>query len=162
MRSPSSSSSAAFLRGTLRKISAMIMNGKTPTLISGVPNVAFSLAITRSHASASPSAPARQCPRAAHSTGLPSSPMSVNSAGNFVVVSRCLWISGTSAANPARLPPELNVVSWVHARTTQRTASSSRARVPNAARRSSSTSSESALRVSGWSSAMVATPPATS
>ena len=87
--------------------------------------------------------------------------MSVNSAGNFVVVSRCLWISGTSAANPARLPPEENVVSCVEASTTHRTASSSRARV-NAARRSSSTSSESALRVSGWSSARVATPSATS
>ena len=33
------------------------MNGNTPTLISGVPNVAFSDATIRSQASASPSAP---------------------------------------------------------------------------------------------------------
>src|SRR5919109_778973 len=47
-------------------MSAMIMNGNTPTLISGVPNVAESLATTRSQASASPSAPASTWPYAAH------------------------------------------------------------------------------------------------
>ena len=57
------------------------MNGKTPTLISGVPKVAASLATIRSQASASPSAPARQWPLTAQMTGLPSSPMSVNSRG---------------------------------------------------------------------------------
>src|SRR5256885_1857808 len=57
----------------------MIMNGNTPTLISGVPKRADSLATIRSHASASPSAPARTCPLAAHRAGLPSSPTSVNS-----------------------------------------------------------------------------------
>src|SRR3954462_8625226 len=45
-------------------MSAMIMNGKTPTLISGVPNVAVSLATIRSQASATPSAPARTWPPA--------------------------------------------------------------------------------------------------
>jgi hypothetical protein len=68
-----------------------------------------------------------------------------------------LCTSGASAANPARLPPLENTFSCVEVRTTQRTASSSRAR-SKAAIRSSSTSSESALRVSGWSSAIVATP----
>ena len=52
------------------------MNGKTPTLISGVPNVAPSLATIRSHASASPSAPASTWPLAAQIVGLPSSPIS--------------------------------------------------------------------------------------
>ena len=132
------------------------MNGKTPTLISGVPKVACSLATTRSQASASPSAPARQWPLTAQITGLPSSPMSVNSRGKRSVAT-CLCTSGTSAAKPARLPPELNVVSCVEASTTQRTASSSRA-ASKAAMRSPSSSSDSALRVSGWSMAMVATP----
>ena len=57
------------------------MKGKTPTLISGVPKVAFSPATTRSQASASPSAPARQWPLTAQITGLPSSPMTVKSRG---------------------------------------------------------------------------------
>ena len=82
--------------------------------------------------------------------------MSVNSRGKRSVA-MCLCTSGTSAAKPARLPPELNVVSCVEASTTQRTASSSRA-ASKAAMRSPSSSSDSALRVSGWSMAMVATP----
>src|SRR5215207_8047726 len=53
----------------------MIMKGKTPTLISGVPNVADSRASTRSHASATPSAPASTCPPAAQIVGLPSVPI---------------------------------------------------------------------------------------
>jgi hypothetical protein len=97
-------------------MSAMIMNGKTPTLISGVPNVTPSRATIRSHARASPSAPARTCPFAAQIVGLPSSPTSVNSRGNFVVP-KCLWTSGTSAAKPARLPPELKTFSCVDVRT---------------------------------------------
>ena len=50
----------------------MIMNGNTPTLISGVPKVALSFATIRSHASARPSAPASTCPFAAQIVGLPS------------------------------------------------------------------------------------------
>ena len=53
----------------------MIMNGKTPTLISGVPNVAPSRATIRSQASARPSAPASTWPLAAQIDGLPSWPM---------------------------------------------------------------------------------------
>ena len=138
----------------------MIMNGKTPTLISGVPKRALSRATIRSQASASPSAPASTWPLAAHSDGLPSSPISWNRRGKRSVA-KCLCTSGTSAAKPARLPPALNTFSCVEVSTTQRTASSSRA-ASNAAIRSSSSSSESALRVSGWSSAIVATPSATS
>ena len=161
MRSPSSSSSAVFLRGRLRASSALIMNGKIPTFISGAPKVARSEASTRSQASARPSAPARQWPSTAHSTGLPSSPISVNSAGNLAVVSRCLRTSGTSAVKPARSPPALNVVSCVLASTTQRADSSARA-ASKASISSSSTAPDSALRVSGWSRAIVATPsPAT-
>jgi hypothetical protein len=58
---------------------------------------------------------------------------------------------------PPRLPPALNVVGCVEARTTQRTAVSSRA-ASNAARRSSMSGSDRALRLSGSSSAIVATP----
>jgi len=66
-------------------------------------------------------------------------------------------MSGTSAVKPARSPPEENTVGWVEDSTTQRTAGSSRA--CSSARHSSSISSpESALRVSGRSSATVATP----
>ena len=59
-------------------MTAMIMNGNTPTSISGVPNVAVSLAITKSHASARPSAPASTWPFAAQIEGLPSSPSNRN------------------------------------------------------------------------------------
>ena len=137
----------------------MIMNGNTPTLISGVPNRTPSRAITRSHASASPSAPARTWPPAAQIVGLPSSPISRNRRGKRSVP-KCLCTSGASAANPARLPPLENTFSCVEVRTTQRTDASSRA-APNAAISSSSSSSDRALRVSGWSSAIVATPSAT-
>ncbi len=60
-----------------------------------------------------------------------------------------------------QLPPAEKVFSWVLASTTQRTASSSRA-AAKAASMSSSSWSDSALRVSGWSIAIVATPSATS
>jgi hypothetical protein len=59
------------------------------------------------------------------------------------------------------LPPLENTFSCEEVSTTQRTASSSLAR-SKAAIRSPSSSSESALRVSGWSSVIVATPSATS
>ena len=104
----------------------MIMNGNTPTLISGVPNRTPSRATIRSQASAMPSAPASTWPLAAQIDGLPSSPISRNSRGKRSVA-KCLCTSGTSAANPARLPPLENTFSCVDVSTTQRTASSSRA-----------------------------------
>ncbi len=134
----------------------MIMNGNAPTLISGVPNSAPSLAITRSHASAMPSEPASTCPPAAHSDGLPSSPIRRNSLTKRSLP-KCLCTSGTSPAKPPRLAPLENTRSWLDASTTQRTASSSRA-CSNAAISSPSSSFDSALRVSGWFSVMVATP----
>ena len=100
----------------------MIMNGKTPTLISGVPKRTPSRAMIRSQASARPSAPASTWPFAAHSVGLPSSPISRNRRGKRASVSKCLWTSGTSAAKPARLPPSEKTVSCVEVSTTQRTA----------------------------------------
>ena len=72
-------------------------------------------------------------------------------------MAKCLCTSGTSAANPPRLPPLEKTLSWVEVSTTQRTASSSR-HASSAAISSASSSSDSALRVSGWSSAIVATP----
>ncbi len=71
-------------------------------------------------------------------------------------VPKCLWTSGTSAANPPRLPPDEKIFSCEEVSTTQRTASSSRAL--EGAISPSSSSSDSALRVSGWSSVIVATP----
>ena len=138
----------------------MIMNGNTPTLISGVPKPASSAATIRSQASARPRAPASTCPFALQMVGLPSSPISWNSAGKRSVP-RCLWISGTSAAKPSRLPPAENTFSCEDVSTTQRTPSSSRAS-SNASIRPSSVSLPSALRVSGSSSVIVATGPSTS
>ena len=91
----------------------MIMNGNAPTLISGVPKVACSLAMIRSQASAMPSAPASTWPFAAQIVGLPSSPIRRKSCGNRAVP-RWRWISGTSAAKPPRFAPEENVrlVRW--------------------------------------------------
>ena len=137
----------------------MIMNGKTPTLISGVPKRAPSLAMIRSHASASPSAPASTWPLAAQSVGLPSPPIRWNRRGKRSVA-KYLSISGASEAKPPRSPPAEKTFSWVEVSTTQRTASSSRAAV-SAAIRSSSSWSESALRASGRFMATVATRSAT-
>ncbi len=138
----------------------MIMKGKIPTLISGVPKPAVSLATIRSQARAMPSAPARTWPLAAQRVGLPSCPISLNSAGKRSVP-KCLCTSGTSEANWSRLPPALNTFSWEEVSTTQRTPSSSRA-ISKASNSSDSSSLESALRVSGESRVMVATPSATS
>ena len=134
----------------------MIMNGNAPTLISGVPKRAPSRATIRSQASAIPSAPASTWPLAAQIDGLPSSPISRNSRGKRSVP-RCLSTSGCSSAKPPRFAPEENTRSCEEVSTTQRTRSSSRA-ASKAAISSSSTWSESALRVSGWSSVTVATP----
>ena len=79
-----------------------------------------------------------------------------NSRGNRSVP-KCLCTSGTSAANWSRLPPAEKTVSCVEVSTTQRTPSSARAS-SNAPVRSVSSSFDSALRVSGWSIAIVATP----
>ena len=136
------------------------MNGNTPTLISGVPKVAVSLAITRSHESAMPSAPASTCPFAAHSVGLPSSPISRNS-WTKRSEPKCLWTSGTSSPKPPRLAPAEKTRSCEEVRTTARTSPSSRARL-SAPVRSSRSSLESELRVSGSSSVIVATPSSTS
>ena len=81
------------------------MKGNRPTLISGVPKPAPSLATIRSQARAIPSDPARTCPFAATIVGLPSSPMVLKSSTNLRLAS---WraISGASAPNAARFAPE--------------------------------------------------------
>jgi hypothetical protein len=133
----------------------MIMNGNSPTLISGVPKPAPSFAMIRSHASAIPSDPARQCPFAAQMVGFPSVPISSNSftKRSFAI---CLWTVGVSAAKPLRLPPDENTFSCVDVRTTTRTSSSSRASSKPRVR-SVSISQERELRVSESSIAIVAT-----
>ena len=135
----------------------MIMNGNRPRLISGVPNSAVSAATTRSQARAMPSAPASTCPFAAQIVGLPSPPITPNRRTKRSVA-KWRWMSGVSAANCATLPPEENTLSCVEVRTTQRTLSSLPA-CSKASVSSPSRSFESALRVSGSSSAIVAMPP---
>ena len=96
------------------------MNGNSPTLISGVPKPAPSLATIRSHASAIPSAPASTCPLAARIDGLPSSPSSVKTCGKSAVP-RNLCAVGASAEKPPRLAPEENTFSCDEVSTTTRT-----------------------------------------
>ncbi len=86
--------------------------------------------------------------------------MSLKSRGKRSVP-KCLCTSGTSAANPSRLPPELNTFSCVEPSTTQRTPSSSRAD-SKASISSLSSWFESALRVSGRFMEIRATPSRTS
>ena len=123
------------------------MKGNTPTSISGVPKVALSLATIRSHASATPSAPASTWPLAAQMVGLPSCMIVRNRRGKRSVP-KCLCTIGTSAANWSRLPPAEKTFSCVEVSTTQRTPSSWPAS-SSAAVRSVSSWFESALRVSG-------------
>ncbi len=104
----------------------MIMNGNRPTLISGVPKPAPSLATIRSQASAIPSEPASTWPLAATIVGLPSSPISLNSSTKRSEA-KCLWTVGASAPKPPRFAPEEKTFSCEEASTTTRTASSSRA-----------------------------------
>ncbi len=135
---------------------AMIMNGNVPTLISGVPNVAPSPATIRSHASAIPRAPASTWPRAAQTVGLPSWPISLKRPTKRSEP-KCFSTSGASAPKPPRAAPEENVFSCEERSTTQRTASSSRA-LSKATISPPSSSGESALRVSGSFSVIVAMP----
>ena len=137
----------------------MIMNGNRPTLISGVPKPAVSLAMIRSQASAIPSEPARTCPFAATIEGLPSSPSSRNTSTKSSIP-MYLCAVGASAAKPPRLPPAENTFSWVDAEHDDPRVLV-RLRLRSAASSSPRSSSESALRVSGSSSAIVATPSAT-
>ena len=69
--SPVMMSSSPRLRGTLRKIVAMIIIGHRPTLISGVPSCASSAAMATSQATTSPSPPASACPLTIAMVGLP-------------------------------------------------------------------------------------------
>ena len=134
----------------------MIMNGKTPTLISGVPNVAVCLATIRSQQSATPSEPASTWPLAAQIVGLPRLRMVRNRRGKRSVP-KCLCTSGTSAANWSSDAPAEKTFSCDEVSTTQRTRSSSRADA-NAEVSSLSSSLVSALRLSGVFSVTVATP----
>ena len=134
----------------------MIMNGKTPTLISGVPNVAPSLATIRSQQSASPSAPASTCPFAAQMVGLPSRMIVRNRRGKRSVP-KCLCTSGTSAANWSSAPPAEKTFSCEEVSTTQRTRSSSRP-LSKASVSSASSSFGERVAVVGGSSVIVATP----
>ena len=135
------------------------MYGKAPMLISGVQKSAPSLAITRSHESASPIPPATTCPLAAHSEGLPSRGISRKNSRNRSVP-KCLEIAGASEPKPPRSAPAQNAFP-APVRTTARAASSSRARLI-ASTSWASMSPESRLRFSGSLSVTVATPPSTS
>ena len=132
------------------------MKGNTPTLISGVPKRAPSLARIRSQHSASPSAPASTCPLAAQTVGLPRPMIFRNSRGKRSVA-KCLCTIGTSAVKPSSDAPAENTFSCEEVSTTQRTRSSSPA-CPKASVSSSSSSLESAFRLSGLLSVTRATP----
>ena len=88
--------------------------------------------------------------------GFPSWPISLNRRGKRSVP-KCLCTSGSSDANWSRLAPDEKTFSCEEVSTTQRTASSSRA-ASKASISSVSSSLESALRFSGVSSVIVATP----
>ena len=115
----------------------MIMNGNTPTLISGVPKRASSRATTRSHASASPSAPASTCPLAAHSVGLPSSPIRRNRRGNFDDRLQVLLDQGhlRREAGEVRRPTRRPCRAWRSARRSAPPRPCARPRTPRADRR---------------------------
>ena len=137
------------------------MKGNVPTLISGVPKLASSEAMIRSHASAIPSAPASTCPPAAQTVGLPSSPISLNRPTKRSEP-KCRSTSGVSAAKPPRLAPEEKVFSCEEASTTQRALLIVARALERAGQSRSSISGESALRVSGSFSVSVATPASSS
>ena len=135
----------------------MIMNGNTPTLISGVPKVALSLATIRSHASARPSAPASTWPFAAQSVGLPElhdrleQPREALRAEVLVHERHVGGELVEAAAGREDLLVRRGEHHAAHAVVGARELERRRSgRV--------SSSFESALRVSGWSRAMVATP----
>ena len=104
----------------------MIMYGKAPMLISGVQKSAPSLAITRSHESASPSPPATTWPLAAHSDGLPSRGISRKNSRKRSVP-KCFWIAGASEPKPPRSAPAQNALP-APVSTSARASSSSRTR----------------------------------
>ncbi len=79
------------------------MNGKSPTLISGVPKPAPSLATIRSQASAIPSEPASTWPLAATIDGLPSSPSALKTSRNAAVPDGTCERSARRRAKPPRL-----------------------------------------------------------
>ena len=91
--------------------------------------------------------------------GLPRAPISLNS-DDEALGAEVLVHERTSAAKPPRLAPEEKTFSCEEASTTKRTASSSRAR--SKLDQPSKHSAESALRVAGSFSVIVATPSATS
>ena len=135
-------------------MSAMIMNGKAPTLISGVPKRGVlggddqiagerDAERTGEHVTAG-RADAWACPAEPISLKRPTKRSEP----------KCLCTSGTSPAKPPRLAPEEKVFSCEEASTTQRTSSSSRARSKRLGQPASS-SAESALRVSGSLSVIV-------
>jgi hypothetical protein len=121
------------------------------------PKVASSLATEMSHAAASPSPPARQCPAKRPMTGLGASRMRSNTSMN---VRPEPGFGGSPDTAALRSAPAQNVFPRFVS-TTARTASSAMAPSRWSARLSTS-STLRALRFSGRLSVMVATPAATS
>src|SRR5215212_4167295 len=138
----------------------MIMYGNAPTLISGVPKVAPSLAITRSQERARPIPPASTWPLAAQRDGLPSRGISRKNSRKRSEA-KCLATNGASAAKPPRSAPAQKTFSPAPERTTARTSSEALASFI-ASTSSLSIWPESMLRFSGSFSVTVATPSATS
>ena len=138
------------------------MYGKSPTLTSGVPKVASSDAIARSHASRTPMPPARQCPLTLATMGRPQPHMALNRSGKRPWSSqRASGGAGPPAMEPLRSAPAQKALSPAPVSTTALTSGSSRTR-PNAAINPARVSGSRELRFSGRLIVMVATPSSTS
>ena len=146
-RRPVAMSSSAMRGDSTRKIGTVIMNGQSPTLISGVPKTASSAATTRSHAIANPKPPARAKPQTRAIVGLPRLHRSRKSRASSP---RPSWaaIAPVLSANDPRSAPAQNAWSPAPVRITTRTPSSDFA-AATASRSCRMTSADIALRRSG-------------
>ena len=158
-RRPVSMRSSATLRGRSRATTAVIMNGQSPRLTSGIPISTSSAATTRSHASMSPNPPASAWPLTRATIGKRDFRIFANRSPTSARMKCCC--TAPSEPIPPRSPPAQNALSPDPVRTTAWTASSLSAVVRLSAI-PVTTSGLIALRRSGLSMVIVATFPETS
>src|SRR5882672_9135683 len=145
-----------------RKVSAedsLDHHRPTPTLISGVPNVAVSTATSRSQAHARPNPPAKAWPLIRPTIGLPSSAISMKSSASAWRPS-CSSSGDLSPPNPLRSAPAQKARSPAPVITTTAIAGSALHQA-SATRRSRIIAAESGLRCSGRFIVRVAIAPLT-
>ena len=153
--SPVSSSRRAAAGCIRRRTGREITAGTTPTRTSVNANVAVSTATTMSAAAVRPMPPARAGPASCATTGLGDRAIRCRIAGS----SRTPSAPGAAVASSLRSMPELNTGPSC-ASTMTRTAGSATA-ASRASFSSARSARDSALRLPGESSVIVATPPAT-